>query len=74
MADKTLDCKGMVCPMPIVKIAKATREMNSGQALEVVATDKAFSADIRAWCKQTGNALTSFSEAGEQFTAVITIK
>ena len=74
MADETLDCKGMVCPMPIVKTSKAAKVMDSGQTLEVVATDKAFHADIQAWCKQTGNALASYSEADGVATAVITIK
>jgi TusA-related sulfurtransferase len=74
MADKTLDCKGMVCPMPIVKTSKAAKEMASGQELEVLATDKAFEADIQAWCNQTGNTLASFSEADGVFSAVITKK
>lgn len=74
MADKTLDCKGMVCPMPIVKTKKATKDMNSGQTLEVLSTDRAFEADIKAWCKQTGNELSSFAEADGVFTAVITVK
>jgi TusA-related sulfurtransferase len=74
MADKTLDCKGMVCPMPIVKTSKAAKEMSSGQNLEVLSTDKAFEADIQAWCKQTGNTLSSFSDDDGVFSAIITIK
>ena len=74
MADKTLDCKGMVCPMPIVKTSKAIKEMSSGQNLEVLSTDKAFEADIQAWCKQTGNTLSSFSDDDGVFSAIITIK
>ena len=70
MADKTLDCKGLVCPMT----SKASKEMTSGQVLEVLSTDKAFQADIQAWCKQTGNNLTAFSEADSVFSAEITIK
>ena len=74
MADKTLDCKGMVCPMPIVKTSKAIKEMSSGQNLEVLSTDKAFEADIQAWCKQTGNTLSSFSDDDGVFSALITVK
>ena len=74
MADKTLDCKGMVCPMPIVKTSKAIKEMSSGQNLEVLSTDKAFEADIQAWCKQTGNTLSSFSDDDGVFSAIISVK
>ena len=74
MADKTLDCKELVCPMPIVKVSKAIKEMVSGQNLEVLANDKAFEPDINAWCTRTGNSLASFSEADGVFTAVIRVK
>lgn len=62
MADITLDCKQLNCPMPIVKIAKAIRTMDTGQTLEVTATDPAFQADIEAWSRKTGNKILSFSD------------
>jgi tRNA 2-thiouridine synthesizing protein A len=74
MADQALDCKGMVCPMPIVKITKKTKEMSSGQALEVLANDQAFGPDIKAWCNRTGNALESLAESDGIFTALVTLK
>src|SRR5690606_3228298 len=57
MADQTLNCEGLNCPMPIVKIAKALKKMDKGQTLEVTATDPAFEADIHAWSKRTKNPL-----------------
>ena len=74
MADHFLDCKGLVCPMPIVKITKKTKEMSSGQTLEVLANDKAFEPDVNAWCNRTGNTLDSLTESDGVFTALITIK
>jgi tRNA 2-thiouridine synthesizing protein A len=74
MADQTLDCKGMVCPMPIVKITKKTKEMPSGQTLEVLASDRAFEPDIKAWCNRTGNSLDSLAETDGIYTALITLK
>ena len=52
--DVELDCKGMYCPMPIVKLKKATKTMESGQVLRVVATDLGATRDIPAWAKKTG--------------------
>ena len=74
MADQTLDCKGMVCPLPIVKTTKKTKEMSSGQTLDVLADDKAFEPDITAWCKRTGNDLVSLTESGGVYTATIKLK
>lgn len=38
--DMSLDCKGLACPMPIVKTKKAMEGLASGQVIEIEATDK----------------------------------
>ena len=38
--DMSLDCKGLACPMPIVKTKKAIEGLASGQVIEIKATDK----------------------------------
>lgn len=50
-----VDAKGLTCPMPIVKTKKALSELKCGQVLEVQATDKGSTADIKAWAESTGN-------------------
>jgi TusA-related sulfurtransferase len=64
MANILLDCKSLNCPMPIVKIAKAFKELASGDTLEVQATDPAFKADVEAWVRKTGEILVSFADTG----------
>lgn len=54
---KTLDAKGLVCPMPIVRTKKAIDTINSGEVLEVLATDKGALSDIPAWAKSGGHTL-----------------
>ncbi len=54
---KTVDAKGLSCPMPIVKTAQAIKEMPSGALLEVLATDAGSQKDFVAWAKSTGNEL-----------------
>jgi tRNA 2-thiouridine synthesizing protein A len=53
----TLDLKGLLCPLPVVKISKAIKEVEPGQIVEATATDPGVLADIPAWCKSTGNDL-----------------
>jgi tRNA 2-thiouridine synthesizing protein A len=65
-ADETLDCFGLMCPMPIVKTAQAIKKMKVGQVLEVTATDKGIKQDMPAWCKTTGNECLGFEEQGEE--------
>jgi TusA-related sulfurtransferase len=54
-ADRTLDCKGMLCPMPIVKLSKIIKELDSGQVVLMEATDPGAIPDVTAWSKNTGH-------------------
>lgn len=55
--ERTLDAKGLKCPMPVVKTSKEIKEVSIGGVLEVLATDPGSMADITAWTKSTGNEL-----------------
>jgi tRNA 2-thiouridine synthesizing protein A len=65
--DKTVDYKGLFCPMPIVKVAKAIKEIEVGQVLEMLADDPGSEADMKAWTKQTGHELLEMQEEGGVF-------
>ena len=66
-ADKVLDCKGLNCPMPIVKTKKAIEGLESGQILKVEATDKGSKSDIAAFAERTGNELLESTEENGVF-------
>jgi len=53
--DVTLDTKGLLCPMPIVKLAKAVKLMEASQVILLEATDPGAVPDVAAWAKNTGN-------------------
>jgi len=53
--DRTLDTKGMLCPMPIVKLSKAIKELEPRQVILLEATDPGAIPDVAAWSKNTGN-------------------
>ncbi|WP_433745721.1 sulfurtransferase TusA family protein [Falsibacillus pallidus] len=61
-SDKVLDAKGLACPMPIVKTKKAMNEIESGQILEVLTTDKGAKNDLTAWAASTGHEMLDFKE------------
>jgi tRNA 2-thiouridine synthesizing protein A len=63
MSEATLDVQGLTCPLPVLKANKALRAMKPGAKLTVLATDPASVADFQAFCRETGHALVSFSEA-----------
>ncbi len=65
-ADKTIDTSGLTCPLPILKAKKALAELQSGQVLQVIATDPNSLRDFQAFAKQTGNALVRQLSEGER--------
>ncbi len=62
MPAESLDCTGLVFPMPIVKISRAMREMSNGQVLVVRADDPGFLEDLRSWAGMTGTEILSFAD------------
>jgi len=62
---KTLDVRGLMCPMPVVKLSKAIKEIEVGQVIEVLATDPGSLTDIPAWAKRTGNEVVKVEKEGE---------
>ena len=55
--DVFLDCRGMVCPMPLVKTRQALMVVEPGATVCVVATDPASTADFESFCAATGHKL-----------------
>ena len=59
---ETLDCKGLSCPMPMMKLAKAMKGLASGEIVEMIGTDPGTKSDVPKWCAKTGNTLLKSSE------------
>lgn len=71
MADKTLDAKGLNCPLPILKAKKALKEVPVGGTLEILATDPGSVADFQAFSRTTGNEIVENSEDGGVYRFLI---
>lgn len=59
---KTLDAKGMFCPGPVMETAKAMKQIQVGEVLEILATDPAAKPDIEAWARRTGNQILDITQ------------
>jgi len=71
MPDRTLDTKGLACPLPILKAKKALSELPKGATLEVLATDPGSVPDFTAFCDSTGNRMVEQSQEGGVYRFVI---
>lgn len=65
--DKTLDAKGLVCPMPLLKSKKAIDALEPGQVLEILGTDEGSKIDLPGWCERVGHTYLGVKEEGRSF-------
>jgi TusA-related sulfurtransferase len=63
-ADKTMDLKGLPCPMPVVKVSKGIKELQIGEILEAETTDPGSLADFPAWARTSGNEILKTEQDG----------
>lgn len=66
-----LDCTGLACPGPIMKLAEAAAAADAGDEITVHVSDPGFAADAPAWTKRNGHELVSIEPEGPGYVAVI---
>jgi tRNA 2-thiouridine synthesizing protein A len=71
--DVELDCRGMRCPLPIIRLANNIDDIAVGQSLAVVAEDPAARADVPAWCRMRGHEYVG-EDAAEDGTARFVVR
>lgn len=64
-----IDAVGLVCPVPIIRLARAARDLGSG-IIELVADDPATQPDVPAWCDMRSATLLETSSAQQRGTPV----
>lgn len=55
MSRYTLDCRRLLCPMPVIRVQDRVEELAPGDELEAVCTDPGALHDIPAWCRINGH-------------------
>jgi tRNA 2-thiouridine synthesizing protein A len=71
VADMVLDCSGLVCPLPILKMSKAIKQLGQGQVLKMIATDAGAPADVEAWTRQTKNELLASEQEDGRYVFLV---
>jgi len=67
VADKVVDCRGALCPVPVIRARQAIDELHPGQVLEIVCTDPGSKGDFPAFAKNTGHVLLGAVEENKVF-------
>jgi TusA-related sulfurtransferase len=62
-----VDASGLACPLPLLKAKQALNRMQSGEVLQVVATDAGSFRDFHVFAQQSGNSLLHAIDNGDNF-------
>lgn len=62
---ETLDCSGLLCPLPVYKAGLALGKLQAGAILELVTTDPGALEDIPAMARQRGDTLLAAEDKGD---------
>jgi TusA-related sulfurtransferase len=71
MTARIVDARGKTCPIPIVELSREMKRADAGEEVVVMADDRAFPADVHAWCKKTHHQLVSLTTDDCYFCAVV---
>ncbi len=69
--DLELDLKGLLCPMPMVKVSQNIANVPVGGVIRAVATDAGSMADIPAWAMSTGNEVMQAEKVGDEYVFLV---
>jgi tRNA 2-thiouridine synthesizing protein A len=66
VSDFSIDCRRLLCPMPVIRVQDKVATLAPGDRLTAVCTDPGALNDIPAWCRINGHrVLETTSRDGE---------
>jgi len=73
MSAHELDCRMLLCPMPVIKTQDKIKQLNSGDELTVFCTDPGVKQDIPAWCRIHGHEVTAITECDGEILVKVAV-
>ena len=71
--NKTIDCRKMACPLPVVNAKKAAEELNSGDVLTVLVDNEIAVQNLQRFAAHKGYAAAGEKKGENEFEVVIQI-
>lgn len=69
--DKSIDCIGFFCPIPILKTREAMKSLAVGQILEMLSDDPSADPDMKSWAQRTRNELLEITRNGAVYRFLV---
>jgi len=73
MSRHLLDARGLLCPLPVIRVQDRVAELTPGDVLEVACTDPGALNDIPAWCRLNGHRVAECRDEGREVFVTIEV-
>lgn len=73
MTRHTLDARGLLCPLPVIRTQERVATLAPGEVLEITATDPGVLADIPAWCRVHGHQILETARENNEIRVVVRV-
>ena len=69
--DVQVDARGLYCPIPVLRLARAFRGRPAGFTARLLATDPVSVEDVEVFCRERGHDLVESGEAAGVFSFLV---
>ena len=73
MSRTELDCRRLLCPMPVIRVQDTIAGLEPGDEVEAFCTDPGVLQDIPAWCRINGHTVLSERRQDDEYILLIKV-
>ncbi|HEB77255.1 MAG TPA: sulfurtransferase TusA family protein [Methylothermaceae bacterium] len=73
MKRTVVDARGLLCPLPVIRLQDAARRLAPGTEVELIGTDPGILHDVPAWCRIHGHRILETFHDREEYRIVLRI-
>ncbi len=69
----SIDCRKLLCPMPVIRVQQRVQELAPGDELEAICSDPGVLQDIPAWCRVNGHEVLATQSEGAEYRVLLRV-
>ncbi len=73
MSRQQLDCRGLLCPMPVIRVQDKVVQLQPGDELEAICSDPGVLQDIPAWCRINGHQVLNQQQREDEYRVLLRV-
>jgi tRNA 2-thiouridine synthesizing protein A len=73
MNRQVIDARGLLCPLPVIRLQEAAKRLASGMEVELIGTDPGILYDVPAWCRVHGHKILKTWQQNDQYHVLLAL-